>query len=82
MNAWLVAATILAASLAPLGWVAFRATPIEGVVALQLGGTTTALCLLCLAQGFGQSAYFNLGLLAAVLTWISALVYGRFLGRR
>ena len=82
MNAWLIAATALAASLAPLAWVAWRAEPIEGVAALQLGGTTTALTLLCLAEGFHQATYFNVGLLAAVLTWISTLVYARFLGRQ
>lgn len=82
MNAWLVAATALTAALAPLAWVAWRAEPIEGVVALQLGGTTTALALFCLGEGFHQTTYFDVGLLAAVLTWISTLVYARFLGRQ
>ncbi|MGZ4388291.1 MAG: monovalent cation/H+ antiporter complex subunit F [Gaiellaceae bacterium] len=81
MNAWLVAATALAAGLLPLALVAWRARPIEGVIALQLGGTTTALALLCLGEGFHQTTYFGVGVLAAVLTWLSSLVFARFLGR-
>jgi multisubunit Na+/H+ antiporter MnhF subunit len=80
VNAWLVAATALGAGLLPLALVAWRAAPIEGVIALQLGGTTTALALLCLGEGFHQTTYFNVGLLAAVLTWLSSLVFARFLG--
>lgn len=50
------------------------------MIALQLGGTTTALALLCLGEGFHQTTYFDVGLLAAVLTWLSSLVFARFLG--
>lgn len=79
MNAWLVAATALGAGLLPLAVVAWRARPIEGVVALQLGGTTTSLALLCLGEGYHRTTYFNVGVLAAVLTWLSSLVFARCL---
>jgi hypothetical protein len=82
VNAWLIAATVLAGSLLPLGAVCLRAEPIEGVVAAELAGATTALTLFCLAEGFHASTYFGIGAAAAVLTWVNGLVYARFFFHR
>jgi multisubunit Na+/H+ antiporter MnhF subunit len=79
VNVWLVAASVLAATLLPLGFVCLRAPPIQGVVAGELAGTTTAFALLCLAEGFDRSTYFGVGLVAAVLAWFNGLLYARFL---
>ena len=81
MNAFTVTATVLLACLAPLGWIAARRRPIDGLVALELGSTLSVLALVCLAEGFHRSFEFGVAIAAAVSSWIGGLVFARFLGR-
>jgi multisubunit Na+/H+ antiporter MnhF subunit len=81
VNAFTIAATVLLAGYLPLGFVALRSRPIDGVVALQLGGTLAVLVLLCFAEGFHRSFEYSLPIVAAVMSWIGGLVFVRFLGR-
>ena len=81
MNAFLVAATALLAGLVPLGAVAARRRPIDGLVALELAGVIVVLTLLCFAEGFHRSVYYTVPVIAAVTSWVGGLVYVRFLGR-
>ena len=81
MNAFTVAATVLVACFVPLGWVAARRRPIDGLVALELAATLTMLALLCFAEGFHRSFEYSVAIVAAVVTWTGGLVFARFLGR-
>jgi multisubunit Na+/H+ antiporter MnhF subunit len=81
VNAFLAAATVLVAGLAPLILVASLRRPVDGLVALQAAGAVATLVLLCLAVGLGQSSFFTVPVIAAVASWIGCLVFGRFLGR-
>jgi multisubunit Na+/H+ antiporter MnhF subunit len=81
VNAFLVAATALLVGLVPLGAVALRRRPIDGLVALELAGAVTVLVLLCLVEGFHRSSFFDVPVIAALTTWIGGLVFARFLGR-
>lgn len=81
MNAFLIAATALLVMLVLPALVVVRARPIDAIVALQLCGTTVTLVLLCLAEGFHRSVYFNVPLVAALSVWVGGLVYVRFVGR-
>jgi multisubunit Na+/H+ antiporter MnhF subunit len=81
VNAFLIAATALLAALAPLGWVAVRRRPIDGLVALECAGAVTVLALLCFAEGFHRSAYYDVAVIAALMSWIGGLVFTRFLAR-
>jgi multisubunit Na+/H+ antiporter MnhF subunit len=81
VNAFLVAATVLLAALAPLLVVASLRRPIDGLVALELAGVVLTIVLLCLAEGFHRSFEYTLAIMAAVLGTISGLVFARFLGR-
>jgi multisubunit Na+/H+ antiporter MnhF subunit len=81
VNAFLIAATVLLAMLVLPGIVIVRSRPIDGIVALQLCGTTITLVLLCLAEGFHRSVYFNVPLVSALSVWVGGLVYVRFIGR-
>jgi hypothetical protein len=55
MNAFTVAATALLVGFLPLGAVAARRRPVDGLVALELAGVLLVLILLCLAEGFHRS---------------------------
>ena len=81
MNAFTIAATALLAGYVPLGYVCLRLRPIDGVVALEAGGALTTLVLLCLGEGFHRSAYFDVPVACAALTWVGGMVFARFLGR-
>ncbi|HEY2740783.1 MAG TPA: monovalent cation/H+ antiporter complex subunit F [Gaiellaceae bacterium] len=81
MNAFLVAATVLLATLAPLLVLASLRRPIDGLVALETAGAVTTLVLLCLSVGLGESIFFTVALIAVVASWIGGFVYVRFLGR-
>ncbi|HYY32538.1 MAG TPA: monovalent cation/H+ antiporter complex subunit F [Gaiellaceae bacterium] len=81
MNGWLVAATILLASLAPLVWIVLRDSALEGLVALELAGVVVTMVLLLLAQGFGRTIYVDLALVLAPLQFVGGLVFVRMLER-
>jgi multisubunit Na+/H+ antiporter MnhF subunit len=81
VNAFIWAATILLLGYVPLGFVALRRDPIDGVVALQVGGGLGVLILLCFAEGFHRSFEYSLPVVGAVMSWIGGLVFVRFLGR-
>lgn len=81
MNAFDIAATALLVMLAPVGVVIVRRRPIDALVALELAGAIFVLALLCFAEGFHRSTYYGVAVVGAVLSWISGLVYARFLGR-
>jgi multicomponent Na+:H+ antiporter subunit F len=81
MNAFLIAATVLIAALAPLLLVASIRRPIDGLVAVEAAGAVTTLALLCLSVGLGDTILFTVAVIAAVASWIGGLVFARFLGR-
>ena len=81
MNAFVVAALALLAGWLPLMYVVLRHRPIDGAIALELVGSVSVLVLVCLAEGFHRSFEHGLAVAAAVLSWLSGLVFARFLGR-
>jgi multicomponent Na+:H+ antiporter subunit F len=81
VNAFAVAATALLLGLVPCGIVCLRGRVIEAVVALELAGTVTVTTLICLAEAFHRSAYFDVPVVCALAVWVSGLVFARFLGR-
>jgi multisubunit Na+/H+ antiporter MnhF subunit len=81
VNAFLIAALSLLAGLLPLGAVAVLRRPVDGLVALEAAGAIVVLALLCVAEGFHRSAYYDVAVVAATTSWIGGLVFARFLGR-
>jgi multisubunit Na+/H+ antiporter MnhF subunit len=81
VNAFEAAAVALLLGYLPLLYVVVRRRPIDGLVALELGGATGVLVLLCLAEGLHRSFEFGVAVVGAMLSWIGGLVVARFLGR-
>ena len=82
MNAWLIAAAVLLVSvLVPL-WAVARLPLMDALVALELTGVTQTTVLLLLAEGFHREALLDPALVLAVMTFIGALAYARFMERR
>jgi multicomponent Na+:H+ antiporter subunit F len=81
VNAFTVAAAALLVGLVPIAIVCLRAPELHGVVALELAGPVASLVLLCLAEGFHRSTYVDVAVVCAALSWVSGMVFVRFLAR-
>jgi multisubunit Na+/H+ antiporter MnhF subunit len=81
VSVFLIAASVLLVAMVIPGIVCVRARTIDGVVALELCSTLATLTLLCLAEGFHRSIYFNVALVCAASSWIGGLIFARFFGR-
>jgi multicomponent Na+:H+ antiporter subunit F len=81
MTAYFVAAAVLLGGLAPLIVFSVHASPPDGLVALNLGGTIATLVLLLLAEATERQPFFDLALVSAVLSFAGGLAYARFLER-
>jgi multicomponent Na+:H+ antiporter subunit F len=81
VTAYFAAASVLIAGLAPLLLFSVRASPQDGLVALNLGGTIATLALLLLAEATQRQPFFDLAVVSAVLSFAGGLAYARFLER-
>jgi multisubunit Na+/H+ antiporter MnhF subunit len=81
LNEWLVAALVLIVAMVPLGAVCVAASVVEGLVALQLGGTIAALALMMLAEGIHRQPFADLALILAMLSFIGPLAFAFVLER-
>jgi multicomponent Na+:H+ antiporter subunit F len=81
VNAFAWASLGLVLGFVPLGALVLLAREIDGLVALELCGTLTTLALLCLGEAFHRSAYFDVPVICAVMTWVGGLVFARFFSR-
>ncbi len=81
MNAWLVAATVLAFCLVPAGIAVLRGDAVERLVGLELTGLLVTFVLVTLAEGAGSPQFLNVALALSLLTFGGGLVFVRFLER-
>jgi multisubunit Na+/H+ antiporter MnhF subunit len=78
VNGWLWAAAALVAALVPLVVVCVRLPAPEGVVAIEAAGVDAVLALLLIAQGTGREPFGDLALVLAVVSFVGAIAYLRF----
>ena len=78
MNGWLWAATVLVALLVPLALLCVRLPAPEGIVAIEAAGIDAILALLLVAQGTGRQPFGDLALVLAVVSFVGAVAYLRF----
>lgn len=81
MNAYLLAAAVvLFGGVAPGVWLGFRDDPVHRLFGLELTSATTAVVLLLLSKGYGQSSYLIVPLVLIPLSFAGTLVFTRLLG--
>ena len=78
MNGWLWGATVLVAALVPLAVLCVRLPAPEGVVAIEAAGVDAVLALLLIAQGTDRQPFGDLALVLAVVSFVGAVAYLRF----
>jgi multisubunit Na+/H+ antiporter MnhF subunit len=81
MNTWMFATTALLLALLPCLWVAMRGSIVSALAALELASTITTLALLTIAQGLRRDPFMDLALVSAILSFVGALTFVRFLER-
>jgi multicomponent Na+:H+ antiporter subunit F len=81
MSGWLIAAGVTIAALAPLGTVAVRGEVEDGLVALELAGTTSAVAVLLLAHALGEAYLADVALVLAVASFVGSLAFATLLER-
>ncbi len=81
MNGFVIAATVMLASLIPAGIVLLRGKVMESVIAFELISVVVVMVLVLVAEGFRRSGEFELPVHLSVLMFGSGLVFVRFLGR-
>jgi multisubunit Na+/H+ antiporter MnhF subunit len=78
VNGWLWAAAVLVAALVPLVVLCVRLPAPEGVVVLEAAGIDAVLALLLIAQGTDRQPFGDLALVLAIVSFIGAIAYLRF----
>jgi multisubunit Na+/H+ antiporter MnhF subunit len=78
VNGWLWGATVLVAALVPLALLCGRLPAPEGVVAIEAAGVDAVLALLLIAQGTDRQPFGDLALVLAVVSFVGAIAYLRF----
>jgi multisubunit Na+/H+ antiporter MnhF subunit len=81
MTAYFAAAAVLLAGMGPLIVFSVRASPPDGLVALNLGGVIATLVLMLLAEATQRQPFFDLAVVSAVLSFAGGLSYARFMER-
>lgn len=81
MNEWLVAGTVLVACLAPLQWVGLRGRDGDALAALNQASLLAVTALVVMCEGFHRASFLQLPEVLAVLAFLGALAYARFLER-
>jgi multicomponent Na+:H+ antiporter subunit F len=81
MNEWGIAALVLFAVLAVCLVLPALLDPVDGLIALELAGTTGTAILLLLAEFLHRQPFIDLALILAVLSFVGSLVFARLLER-
>ena len=78
MNGWLWAAAVLVATFVPLAILCMRLPAPEGIVAIEAAGVDAALAMLLVSQGTNRQPFGDLALVLAVVSFVGAIAYLRF----
>jgi len=81
MNVWLIASGVLLLALLPCGIAAFRGSPMERLLGLEMAGIVEVMFLVTFALAIHRENFVDLALAMALLTFGGGLVFARFLER-
>jgi multisubunit Na+/H+ antiporter MnhF subunit len=82
VNEWTIAAVSLLPVLPACLVLPIFVQPFDGVVALQVSGTTTGAILLLLAEGIHRQAFVDLAVVFVFRSFVGSLLFARLLERR
>jgi multisubunit Na+/H+ antiporter MnhF subunit len=81
VNLWLIAATAVSATLLPCADMCLRGTPERRLVGLEMTSILVTIAMVLFTVGFGRSAFIDLPVALAIMSFGGGLVFARFLGK-
>lgn len=78
---WTIASLVMFVALLPCVVACLRGTELDRLVALETAATILCLLLVCLAQAWHRTFYYDLAIALAILAFGGGLVFTRFLER-
>jgi multisubunit Na+/H+ antiporter MnhF subunit len=81
VNGWLLGSCVLLVATALPAWIVIRRPIEDGLVALQVAGTTVTLALLLFAVAMGRSALSDLALALGACSTVGSLAFAILLER-
>lgn len=81
MNPWLLASIGLAFCLIPCTIAAFRGSPMERLLGLEMGGVIVSMFFITFSEALGNPNFYDLALASALMAFGGGLVFVRFLER-
>jgi multicomponent Na+:H+ antiporter subunit F len=81
VNVWLIAAIAVSTGLLPCADMCLRGAPERRLVGLEMASILVTLAMVLFTVAFGRSAFIDLPLSLAVMSFGGSLVFARFLGK-
>lgn len=81
MNPWLLASFGLTFCLIPCAVAAFRGSPMERLLGLEMGGVIISMLFITISETLGNPNFYDLALATALMAFGGGLVFVRFLER-
>lgn len=81
MSIWMAGSIALVALLAPLALLAARASPEDGLVALQMASIVATVALLLMTQALHRELLADLAVVLAFCSFVGGLAYATLLER-
>ncbi len=81
MNLWVLSGAAVSAALLPCADMCFRGAPERRLVGFELASILVVIAMILFTVGFGRSAFIDLPLTLALMSFGGTLVFARFLGK-
>ncbi|MDP9037901.1 MAG: monovalent cation/H+ antiporter complex subunit F [Acidobacteriota bacterium] len=81
MNLWVIAAAAVTSCLLPCADMCLRGSPERRLAGLEMTSILVTIAMVLFTVGFGRSAFIDLPLALAVMSFGGGLVFARFLGK-
>jgi multisubunit Na+/H+ antiporter MnhF subunit len=81
VNVWVTAAAAVSSALLPCADMCLRGTPERRLVGLEMASIVVIITMVLFTVGFGRSAFIDLPVALAIMSFGGGLVFARFLGK-
>jgi len=81
VNLWLLAAAAVSSALVPCADMCLRGRPERRLVGMEMASIVVTLAMVLFTVAFGRSAFIDLPLTLAIMSFGGGLVFARFLGK-
>jgi multisubunit Na+/H+ antiporter MnhF subunit len=81
VNVWIIAAAAVSSALLPCADMCLRGSAERRLVGLEMASILVTVAMVLFTVGFGRSAFIDLPVALAIMSFGGGLVFARFLGK-